>query len=161
MLYNQTMSKNNLQLTQLQLYISNIKRCLDIVDLLSVTRQDHQCYTLIKCETLLISQLFKNHNNIQQDPYHQAEKFTSPNTLFLIMYPSTNTRSRSTEKLTIYTEATDITSSSYPFVSKYYLDASLHSLNIQLKILTHFVEKKIEELKVFRNEMADIKSETH
>ena len=77
------------------------------------------------------------------------------------MYPSTNTRSRSTEKLTIYTEATDITSSSYPFVSKYYLDASLHSLNIQLKILTHFVEKKIEELKVFRNEMADIKSETH
>ena len=40
--YEQTIRNNNMQLMELQFYIKNIARCLGIVDLLSVSRQDHQ-----------------------------------------------------------------------------------------------------------------------
>ena len=43
--YEKTLRKKNMQLTELQFYINNIARCLDIVDLLSTRRQYHQFNT--------------------------------------------------------------------------------------------------------------------
>ena len=40
--YEKTLCDKNLQITELQLYINNIKKCLGIVDLLSSIIQDYQ-----------------------------------------------------------------------------------------------------------------------
>ena len=52
--------------TELQLYIKNIAMCIGIVDILSGRRKYHQWKNLIKCYNLFTSQLYTNHNNIQQ-----------------------------------------------------------------------------------------------
>ena len=39
--YDQTLRKNNLKLTELQLYINNIARCIVAVVFLSASNQDH------------------------------------------------------------------------------------------------------------------------
>ena len=120
--------EKNLQLTELQFCINNIATCLGIVDLLSARRQDHQWNTLIQCETLFTSQLSTNHNNFQQDSDVQTKtkQSTIPTkNIILIMSPSTNKWSCSSENITISTEATTIPTSPSPFVSKYYFDISL------------------------------------
>ena len=140
--YEQTLCENNMQLTELQLYINNIARCIGILGLLSAARKIQHCYNLIKCPTIFTSRLSTNHNIIQQAADLQAEKYTSPYTLFLVMSHSIITQSGSTGKLTIYIYATTIPSSPSPFVSKYYLDKELHSISVQLKILVQLGEKR-------------------
>ena len=51
--YKQTLYENNMQLTELKLYINKIARCLGIVVILSARIQDHQFKLFIKCSTLL------------------------------------------------------------------------------------------------------------
>ena len=57
--------KENLQLTELQLYINNIESFLVIMDILSARMQDNQLNTIIKCSTIFKIRLSKDHNNIQ------------------------------------------------------------------------------------------------
>ena len=103
-----------MQLTELKSYIKNISICMGIVNILSKRRQDHKCYTLIKCATILTSKLSKTYNYIHQ--YYitipTPEKYISPiKTLLLIMSPFINTQSLSTENITIYNESTTIPTS--------------------------------------------------
>ena len=44
--------ENNVQQAELQLYINNIIRDIDIVYIISAMIQDHQYYTLVKCVTI-------------------------------------------------------------------------------------------------------------
>ena len=85
--------------------------CLCIVGLLYEKIQNHQCNSLIQCETFFTSKLSTNYNNIKQEYYIRSkiEQYTSPKKhIFLIMSPSINTRSNFSESITIYTEATTI-----------------------------------------------------
>ena len=51
--YDQMLYDNNMQLMELQFYINNIARCLDIVDLLYIIIQYQKCNTIIKCDNIL------------------------------------------------------------------------------------------------------------
>ena len=86
-------------ITELQFYINNIARCIGIVDIIFTSRKDHPWNTIIKCYTLLKSQLSKNNKKFQWEldlNYQSA----IPSILFLIMSPSTNTQSISIETIT-------------------------------------------------------------
>ena len=73
-----------MQLTELQLYIINISRCLVIVDIICTRIQDNQWNTIIQCETLFTSQLFTNYNNFQKDYNIQIKKqhYTIPKHIY-------------------------------------------------------------------------------
>ena len=80
--YEQTLSKNNLQIIELQFYINNIASCIGIVVILSARIQDNQFITL-KSDLLSYKLIvYKSHNN--------------PNlSTFLTITPSRSTLSRS------------------------------------------------------------------
>ena len=90
--YEQTLSENNMKLTELQFYIKNITSCIGIVNLISEIIKDHQWKTLIKCYTIFTSQLYTNHNNIQQasDLRQTSRAFYNPNPIFIPSYVSIN-----------------------------------------------------------------------
>ena len=68
--------------------------------------------------------------------FKKSEHYTSPTQyLFLSVYPSTNTCSRSTENLTISTESTTVSPSPATFVSKDHFDTSLQYIVLQMKVL--------------------------
>ena len=120
-----------MQLKQLQCYIRNIARCIGILDLLSVRRQDNQWNTLILCETICTSQLSINYKNFQQlsDIQTRTEKYTSPTkTILLTMSPSTRKLSGSSGNITISTEAKTNYTLLSPSVSKSDLENSLQEL---------------------------------
>ena len=48
------------------MYINKIARCLGIVYILNIRRQDHQWKNLMKCSTIFTSWLYTNHIYIQQ-----------------------------------------------------------------------------------------------
>ena len=93
---------------ELQFYINNIASFPSIVDLLYSSRQNHQCNTLIKCDTLFTSQLYTNYNPFRQESILKAktDKYTIPTKpILLTMSPSTRKLSGSSESITISTEA--------------------------------------------------------
>ena len=123
--------EKNTQLTELQFYIKKIIRFLGIVETLSARIQYHQCYILIKCDTLIMSQLYTTYNHIRWDCVLPSisDHYTNPtNTLLIIMPHYTNTWPGSTENLTISTEFTTIPTSPSPFVDQYKLGTKLQSI---------------------------------
>ena len=101
------------------------------MDIVSARRQDQQGKTIIQCKTIFISKLSTNYNNFYQDSVIQTktEHYTIPTKhILLILYPSTNTQSGSSENITISTEANIITTSPSPFVSKPDLETSLEEM---------------------------------
>ena len=67
----------------------------------------------------------------------------NPKKTFLIMYPSNNTQYESTENITVSTEATTITISPLPFVSKPFLDTTTRSKN-KMNDLTRILTNKLK-----------------
>ena len=84
---------------ELQSYINNISIFIGIVNIYL------QGYKIIKCYNFLTSQFSKNHKNFKQGSGLHSQSTISPIS-FLIMSPSTNTRSRSSENIYPYTDAT-------------------------------------------------------
>ena len=166
-----------MKLTELQLYINNIARCIGIVDLLSAGRQDHQCYTLTKCVTLLKIQLSTNYNCVHRYsviiliPYQST---IPTKQLVLIISHYTNTRSWSTKNINISIEATNIPAPPSPLVSKNYFDNTLQEMfavsgeifnKYDLRFEKHQEElkqlrEKYEETKNTGNGLVNLKSET-
>ena len=90
--YEQTRVENNMQLTELQIYINNIAGCIGIVGFISEMIQYHQLNTIIKCYTLFTSLVYTNHNNIQQpsDIHQTFRSFYKPSPIFITHYFSIN-----------------------------------------------------------------------
>ena len=90
--YEQTIREKNLQLTELQLYINNIARCLCIGFILSARKQDYQLNTLIKCYNLFTGELSTDNNNIQQvyDIHQNFRAFNNPKQIFITQYVLSN-----------------------------------------------------------------------
>ena len=88
------------------------------ISLLYTSIHYHQWTTLIQYETIFTSQLSTNCNNFNQNSVIQtkAEQSTIPTKpIFLIVYPSINTWSGSSENIHIYTESTTVTTSKLQF----------------------------------------------
>ena len=108
-----------MQLKELQLYTNNITSCLDMVDIISERRQDHQWKNTFQCETIFTSLLYTNYNNFYQEFVLQTktEKSSIPKKpIILIISRPTNKRSGSSEKIPISTEATTIPTSTSSFL---------------------------------------------
>ena len=88
----------HLQLVELKSYTNNTARCLDILDLISGRRKNHQQNTLMKFYTLIISKEFTNKKNYQQETDLNLLGIIPP-TIFRTMYPSKNEKSSSNEKI--------------------------------------------------------------
>ena len=74
--------------------------------------QDHQLNTIIKCYDIFTSCLSTNNKNFQQGLGLHSQS-TIPPTLFLIMYPSTNTWSISSDNISPSHDATTYYSSCF------------------------------------------------
>ena len=122
------------------------------------TYVDNQWNILIQCETLFTSQFFTNYNKFQKysDIQTKKEQPTSPTKkLSLVMSPSINTRSGSSDNITTSPEAPTITTPPPPpFVSKCYFDTTIQAIfNKSYHIFESFIfqyDPKYEELKQLR-----------
>ena len=130
--------------------------------IISTRRQYHQWNTINECSTIFTSQLSTNRNNIQQDSYlHQTfEHNTSPTQyLFLDVSPSTNTRSRSTDKNTTSPEATTLPIFPSLYLSQTDFDTKIEKLLASYNDNNPKQDAQFKETKFLYDKKSDAKFE--